>query len=306
MSKLIILVRLAPVVKGIGRTKCGMLGDCAWVAVPLGCAHPGMRTMGFMLGKRVNGLKGAAVALCGMAVVCLPCLLGAGDLEGRVIRSLVPLPRAVFVMGSREFGTPRTVEVGAFRIGKYEVTVGEYVGYLNESGRETDGMPADVLRRGGRFRPKLGKAKHPVAGVSRADAEAYCRWISERTGLRVRLPTEAEWEYAARAGIHGARYPWGWGEPEGRARFAARGARRVGCYAPNAFGLYDMAGNVFEWCADPEEGGQIPARGGSWAERDPGMLRVSRRTVFPVEYQDLDVGFRIAADENEISLQARN
>ena len=129
-----------------------------------------------------------------------------------------------------------------------------------------------------------------------ADAADYCRWLSEKSGETVRLPTEEEWEFAARGGIRRARYPWGWGSPDGRACYGARAVRRVASFQANPFGLYDMAGNVFEWCG-PAVGEQAPARGGSWAEKDPKFLRVFHRVLFPRDYRDADVGFRVVVEE---------
>ena len=98
---------------------------------------------------------------------------------------------------------------------------------------------------------------HPVTLVTHADAVAYCAWLGTRLGRTVRLPTEAEWERAARGGIDGRRYPWGDEIDPSRSNFLPdlglkrmRGTRPVGTYPPNPFGLHDMAGNVWEWVAD--------------------------------------------------------
>lgn len=214
---------------------------------------------------------------------------------------LAAIPAGRFVMGGSEAEPPRElrdVEVPAFHIGRCEVTVNEWTEWLNSGGAAGYPGSPQVIRRGNRFRPARGAGRTPAAWVSLDDAQAYCRWLSERTGRRVRLPAEAEWEYAARGGIAGARFPWGWGAPEGRACFAAGEARKAGSYPPNGFGLHDMAGNVFEWCA-PDDAGEPVARGGSWAERDPRFLRVYNRVSFPRAYRNADVGFRIVVERAE-------
>ena len=211
------------------------------------------------------------------------------------------IPGGAFTFGSREGGAdeqPREVEVAGFRMGRCEVTVAEFVEYLNGSGATNWPGSPQISARDGRYSARWFRGREPVAFVSVDDAEDYCRWLSEKTGEPVRLPTEAEWEYAARGGIRRARFPWGWGDPRGRACYAAKAPRKIGSFEPNAFGLYDMAGNVFEWCK-PAEGGQAPARGGSWAERDPAFLRVFHRVLFPREYRDADVGFRVAVGEKQ-------
>jgi len=181
-------------------------------------------------------------------------------------------------LGSREEGAatlPHEETARGFSIGRTEVTCGEYAEFRAESASD----------------PRL-----PASAVSYDDALAYCAWLSGKLGRRVRLPTETEWEFAARGGVRGARYPWGWGAPEGRACFAADAARRVGAFDPNPFGLHDMAGNVAEWCLADGEAGQAPVRGGSWADRDPKFLRVFQHVMLPRGYRDADVGFRVVIE----------
>ncbi len=214
-------------------------------------------------------------------------------------KSLVLVPGGPFVMGSREGeadARPAEATVAPFRMGRFEVTVGEYAQYLNDAG-VTSAPPPQVRGGPGRCAPRWGLARNPASFVTYDDAERYCAWLSARTGRKVRLPTEAEWECAARGGIAQARYPWGWGEATGRARFDAKEPAPVGSFEANPFGLYDMAGNVFEWCARPAGSDKAPARGGSWAERDPKMLRVFQREFFRPDYRDADVGFRILVEE---------
>lgn len=186
---------------------------------------------------------------------------------------------------------------GGYELGRCEVTVAEFAEYLNGAGG--DGFPetAQIERRAdGRYAAKRGTGRQAVAEVTAAEAEAYCAWRSRESGRRVRLPTEAEWEAAARGGVDGAPFPWGWGGAAAElAQFDAAGpAAKGGRFPANGFGLCDMAGNVYEWCA-AEPGmpqGRRVARGGSWAERDPELLQVGHRQFFPAEYRGRDAGFR--------------
>lgn len=187
---------------------------------------------------------------------------------------------------------------GGFDMGRFEVMVGDFVRFLNATGGEGFSETVQIGRRANRrFAAARGASRQAVAEVTPAEAEAYGRWLSRETGRIMRLPKEAEWETAARGGVDGAPYPWGWGgPPEDMAQFDASGpASRVGRFPPNGFGLHDMAGNLYEWCA-PEPGlpsGQRVARGGGWPERDPRRLRVDHRQPFPADYRGRDVGFRL-------------
>jgi formylglycine-generating enzyme required for sulfatase activity len=216
---------------------------------------------------------------------------------------MIRIPGGTGWVGSLEDGDdrpPREMQFASFLLGEREVKLNDWCRWLNTGARGSpDDCPPGVTRHGRRFRPLRGLAEFPVTHVSYETAHAYCAWLSEQTGLQVRLPTEDEWEYAARGGIRGAPYPWGWGAPAGRCNFAADGVQRTGGYAPNGYGLRDMAGNVFEWCARSREtpGVDAPARGGSWAERDEYMVRVYARARFPADYRDADVGFRILVED---------
>ena len=192
----------------------------------------------------------------------------------------------------------RTGEAGGFEVGRCEVTVAEFVDFLNDSGTSTYPESAQIEpRRKGRYAAKAGVARQAVAEVTLLEAMAYGEWKSKKTGRTVRLPTPAEWEVAARGGVDGAPFPWGWGGTASEmAQFDAPGpADRGGRHPANGFGLYDMAGNLYEWCASApgSPAGQGLARGGSWAERDTDVLQVEHRQPFDEAYRGRDVGFRV-------------
>jgi formylglycine-generating enzyme len=154
----------------------------------------------------------------------------------------------------------------------------------------------------------------PVTSVNWFDAVDYCAWLSARWGFEVRLPTEAEWEFAARGGLEGRLYPWGDEPPQSRHRYASRwlrGPEPVGGSEPNGYGLFDMCENVHEWCSDwygpryydvappdnppgPEQGVRRASRGGAWRHHIK-IARCAARSSIPPEFRYADYGFRIAA-----------
>jgi formylglycine-generating enzyme required for sulfatase activity len=156
--------------------------------------------------------------------------------------------------------------------------------------------------------------EQPVVAVSWFEAEKYCEWLSVATGRPFRLPTEAEWERAARGGVEGKLYPWGDAPPQSLPDYDKRwltGPEPVGRYAPNGFGLYDICENVHEWCSDwyqadyyaispernpygPESGARRASRGGSWRHHVK-VSRCAARSSIPPQFQYADYGFRVAA-----------
>lgn len=268
---------------------------------------------------------------------------------------LVVVPPGRFTMGfdggeaDRPEGPPRTVTLGsAFALGRYEVTHAQYAAFVRATGHQSGRGCHGPLRAGetGNWswyddadwqRLPAGapapRADDPVVCVSWNDVQAYVAWLSQRTGQRYRLPTEAEWEYAARAGST-TQFPWGDDEagacaqanvydqsgrdPERRTPVAPcdDGQPRVaavGALAPNAFGLHDMIGNVWEWTQDcyvapyprrPVDGSAVEVRGscelravrgGSWR-----TLMFRQRSTWrgrDPEDRKADIfGFRIARD----------
>jgi sulfatase modifying factor 1 len=225
-------------------------------------------------------------------------------------RSFAEIPAGSFLMGSDEGAEDERplhrVWVDAFELAVYPVTCEEYASFLqatrHEYPREWRGAdPPDV----------------PVVGVSWLDCEAYCRWRA-RDGDPVRLPTEAEWERAARGGLEGKRYPWGdeipaW-IPEG-GRGPVEWAWSVTLGEPNGYGLYGIAANVHEWCADwyaadyyaispetnpagPDRGVRRASRGGSWRHAVT-ISRCAARSRIDPSFRYTDYGFRLARSSRE-------
>jgi formylglycine-generating enzyme required for sulfatase activity len=223
---------------------------------------------------------------------------------------MVVIPVGSFQMGSNDGDDVENpvhpVRLKSFAIGRYEVTFDEYDQF------------AEAL---GKLKPDdndWGRGKRPVINISWEDAVAYALWLSTVTGKHYRLPTEAEWEYAARAGTTSDYYWDGQGEAKDFAWFYENSEAKtqpVGKKKPNAFGLYDMSGNVWEWVQDcwhdnydkaPGDGsawqepdnGDCPrrvVRGGSWFYR-PAGLRSPNRSWGSPDYRGTIIGFRLAKD----------
>jgi formylglycine-generating enzyme required for sulfatase activity len=226
--------------------------------------------------------------------------------------ALVCIPAAWFLMGSnngQDCERPiHRVWVDAFQLGATQVTNAEYARFL----QATSGAPPPFWRD-----PNFNHPEQPVAGVSWYEAARYCEWLNAQTSRAYRLPTEAEWEHAARGGIEQKNFPWGDDAPQTLPDYATRwqtGPERVGRYAPNAFGLYDICDNVHEWCSDwygqnyyfsspdrnprgPDQSPMKPqrksSRGGSWRHHIK-VARCSARSSIPPEFQYADYGFRVA------------
>ncbi|MCP5276292.1 MAG: formylglycine-generating enzyme family protein [Burkholderiales bacterium] len=195
---------------------------------------------------------------------------------------MVHIEPGTFLMGSPDTeagrlgneGPQHAVTIGyAFELGKYQVTFDEYDAFAIATRRE---LPDDC---------GMGRGSRPVINVTFDDAQAYVQWLSEITGKRYRLPTEAEWEYAARAGTQTAYW---WGDNIGRnnavcygcgSQCDGRQTAPVGSFKANAFGLHDTAGNVWEWVQDcwHENYRGVPVDGSAWLEANIGDCR--RRVV---------------------------
>ncbi len=167
-----------------------------------------------------------------------------------------------------------------------------------------------------RDKPEFTCPTQPVTSVNWFDAVAYCRWLSKEWGRHFRLPTEAEWESAARGGLERMLYPWGNDPPESRPNYAGRwreGPEPVATSEPNGYGLFDICENVHEWCCDwydagyyaaspgenppgPVTGKRRASRGGAWRHHIK-IARCAARSSIPPEFRYSDYGFRLAADE---------
>lgn len=278
--------------------------------------------------------------------------------DGDDCPAMVVIPAGKFLMGSPQSevghvereGPQHIVRIGnPFALGRYALTVGEFSRFVEASGYKTEAErnPEQGIavfdqdtNKGGWSKGKSWRNpafaqddRHPVVGVSWNDAQAYVKWLGEKTGKAYRLPSEAEWEYAARARTTSARF-WGddakqacryanvadfslkWAHPEwpwtihqcgdGYAETAP-----VGSFEPNAFSLYDMIGNVWEWTQDcwtesysdaaPADGspwlkgdcGRRVVRGGAWNSK-PGLARAAYRFGVEPGLRNNFTGFRLA------------
>ena len=251
---------------------------------------------------------------------------------------VAPIAAGEFVMGAEDGGSDERpahrAYVDEFFLGVHPVTNAEYALFVHETGhpsptvRALPLMVTDPLEL--EFRamarpyswnngtPPEGRADHPVTLVRFEDALAYCAWLSRKTSMPVRLPTEAEWERAARGGADGKRFPWGDTFDAAQAHCPAQttaklacGTAAVGTYPPNPFALYDMAGNVWEWVSDwyapdyygraqyqnpqgPNHGVMRIVRGGAWVNADDRYLRCAYRHKVPPDSYSYSIGFRIA------------
>jgi formylglycine-generating enzyme required for sulfatase activity len=249
----------------------------------------------------------------------------------------------VFGDGNPNEKPAHRVRVASFLIGQYEVTNREYLTFVKATGANMPEWmnPASKYHYQtgtDRFYQRLGPAlyslDHPVVGVSWQDAVKYCEWLSQKGPLKYRLPTEAEWELAARGGNNAIKYSWGnstpllvlggnvgdealkkvfpdwpiiWRDYNDAYPYTAP----VGKFGANAWRVYDMTGNVWEWCSDwfdekyyqkqewdrpagPLQGSEKAIRGGSWGDT-PAKLRLSYRRSAPPTFRSNNLGFRVAA-----------
>jgi formylglycine-generating enzyme required for sulfatase activity len=239
---------------------------------------------------------------------------------------MVWIPAGSFRMGDIQGGgwddkkPVHEVSVGKFAMGRYEVTVGEYMKFV----KATNTHAPEWLEKGSSYNIKTGSddyykkfgsaltnENHPIIGVSWYDAVAYTKWLSDQTGKTYRLPTEAEWEYAARAGTE-TKYWWGNDIGKNKANCDSdcgdnfKYTSPVGSFAANKFGLYDTSGNLWEWtCSEYDnqyndkekqcvtEGSRLSRRGGSWYSGARYVRSATRSVRKPASRYD-NGGFRVS------------
>lgn len=237
-------------------------------------------------------------------------LLSATSYSQTIEAGMVTIPGGTFIMGKESesganFSPAHLVEITAFHMDQYKVTNQEYAEFCTATGhRLPEFWNVDVFRCGEDY------PTYPVVGISWYDASKYAQWAGKR------LPTEAEWEYAARGGLAGKEYPngdnWDKKTPVNQPGSWVNWIEPVGQFEPNGFGLHDIAGNAWEWTADryagdyyahspktdppgPEKGTSRVIRSGSW-HSGPGCKKVYYRKGMSANWVDFAIGFRCVKD----------
>lgn len=260
------------------------------------------------------------------------------------VPEMVRIPAGEFTMGAddgdEDERPAHTVYLDEYSIGVHPITHRQYAHFVAETSHRVPAvyeLPL-IVTNGGRDRERMfrrlsahyvwndsqapsARLDHPVTLIRWEDAEAYCKWLADISGLPIRLPTEAEWEKAARGGLERARYPWGNELDPLRANFLtdpslkmSHGTTPTRTFAPNGYGLYDVIGNVWEWVSDwygpdvyksspdrnprgPVDGRLRVLRGGGWPVSDIRMLTCTHRHEVPPDTYSYSIGFRIACPE---------
>ncbi len=252
--------------------------------------------------------------------------------KNSVSMELLEIPKGDFQMGCSDSDPScdedelpaRKIKIDApFYFGKYEITKGEFSRFISETNYQTDAQTLGFANTWRNCQGMKQKENHPVICVSWNDAKAFTVWLSQKEGKKYRLPTEAEWEYAARGSnafarttnLVNSRYHWGMNMDESFAWYnknSKKSTQAVGTRKPNFWGLYDLAGNVWEWCEDDydpnyfkkkdeqnffrKDGNAKSLRGGSWFDSYL-MLRLSARKFAPKEARENYYGFRVVMEK---------
>ncbi len=236
-------------------------------------------------------------------------------------------PEMIFVQGgSFEMGSTdgyddekpvHEVTLSDFYIGKYEVTVGQYKKFCKATGRAFPAKPNKKwYEEHDNIREWTWRDNHPIVNVSWLEAEAYCKWLSQETGEEYTLPTEAQWEYAAKGGQKATQTQYAGSNNINLVAWYdettyEKGTKPVGLLAPNELGIYDMSGNAFEWCKDfygayssnaqenPQgisNGQYRTIRGGGWYYVSE-FCRITQRDSPKSGLKKFDYGFRVVKNK---------
>ncbi len=248
----------------------------------------------------------------------LALLLSSSNLLAQKYPEMVFVKGGTFNMGSKAGDKDETpvhkVSLSDYYIGKYEVTVAQYRVYCRETGRN---FPSAPTKEWYNEHPNASKWEwkddNPIVNITWKDAQLYCKWLSKKTGEKYTLPTEAQWEYAARGGNKSKNYKYSGSNDINTVAWYdetsyEKGPKNVGTLKANELGIYDMSGNAWEWCSDffgkyPKSPQTNPTgtsgspfkviRGGSWYY----MAYLARLTVRDgprTDYTNHNYGFRVA------------
>jgi formylglycine-generating enzyme required for sulfatase activity len=238
------------------------------------------------------------------------CFLTSLNLQAQTNISYKPevilVEGGTFSMGSNVESdeTPHSVILNSYSLGKYPVTVGQYKQFCNAT---NTAMPRA---------PGWGwQDKHPIVNVNYNDALSYCHWLGENYGGEWHLPTEAQWEFAARGGNKSKNYKYSGSDDLDESCWYKDNAegktQTVGSKKSNELGFYDMSGNIWEWCLDwygpyeatsetnpngPKSGSNRVLRGGSWFNSAP-YCRLGYRNFTEASRRDFYVGFRVVLSQ---------
>ena len=290
----------------------------------------------------MNKLMLFAIGFLGATALCNFGGAAVGYASDDVALETLLIPAGAFVMGSdvkeREtayrldenaYGHNRTRQwkwyedepqskphLGPYLITKNLITNAQYARFVKDTGHDAPDVsektwhsyklahPYPRTRKfaWGNRRPPVGREDHPVVLVSHKDALEYAKWVSLKTGQEWRLPSEAEWEKAAR-GINGRIFPWGPTFVPDQLNSHDKGpfdTLSVGSFPLGAspFGLLDPAGQVFEWTATPASKARFIVKGGSWDDKGCGVCRPAARHSRPAYLKHILVGFRLVTSPN--------